>query len=286
MSATPNLSSAAEHRRQQAALVASGVVAARTAQRDTLDRLVALILALRLVLFRRGAAAVPAMLAEQGIDADPVAEPGFGPMVDVASDGRPMRSLLELARTDPGVDLDRVVATQLQDAGRAGESLAVAARPAVTTYTRMLQLPSCGRCVILAGRAYRWSTGFQRHPLCDCIHIPTTEAAAGDVRTDPVAAIRSMTEVEQSKALTVAGARAVRDGADPAQVVNARRGMSTAQVAGRALAVTSEGTTRRGAARKAMGGRPVRLMPESIYELAEGDRAEAIRLLRLYGYLD
>lgn len=33
-------------------------------------------------------------------------------------------------------------------------------------YVRVLNPPSCGRCAILAGRFYRWSAGFQRHPMC------------------------------------------------------------------------------------------------------------------------
>jgi hypothetical protein len=73
-----------------------------------------------------------------------------------------------------------------------------------------------------------------------------------------------------------AGAAAIRDGADLGQVVNARRGMYTA--AGRSLTV--ESTTRRGVA----PGK-VRLMPEQIYREARGDRDEAIRLLKRFGYL-
>ena len=42
--------------------------------------------------------------------------------------------------------------------------------------------------------------------------------------------------------------------------------------------MTTEGTGRR-------QRKPVRLMPESIYEIANGDRTEAIRLLRFHGYI-
>lgn len=75
------------------------------------------------------------------------------------------------------------------------------------------------------------------------------------------------------------GAKAIRDGADPGQVVNARRGMAVS--AGRT--VTTEGTSRRGFARSRLGG-AVRLMPEQIYRDASS-REEAVRLLRLHGYL-
>ena len=79
----------------------------------------------------------------------------------------------------------------------------------------------------------------------------------------------------QEDVFTVAGARAIRDGADMAQVVNARRGMTTAQVGAERILATKAGATR---------GR-VRLMPETIMQIAGSDRPEAIRLLRLHGYL-
>ena len=47
---------------------------------------------------------------------------------------------------------------------------------------------------------------------------------------------------------------------------------------------TTEGTTKRAAWRKANPTRLVRLRPESIYAFAK-DREDAIRLLRVYGYL-
>jgi hypothetical protein len=134
---------------------------------------------------------------------------------------------------------------------------------------------TCDRCLILAGRVYRWNAGFQRHPRCDCRHIPATEDVAGDLTTDPKAAFEAMPAAEQERVFGKAGAEAIRDGADMARVVNARRGMYTA--GGRLF--TREATTRRGT------GRRVRLMPEQIYREAEGNRGEAIRLLRLHGYI-
>lgn len=270
MATSARLQTASEFHAEQARLVASGVVAVRRVQGESLGTLERVMLALRLLLFRRAVAAVPAMLAEQGVSADPVATPTFGPLAAVASDGRPMRSLLDLARSQ-NVNLDRIVATQLQDTGRMGESLATAVRPRVSGYVRMLNLPSCSRCIQLAGRVYRWNSGFQRHPLCDCVHIPTTEDAAGDLRTDPRLAFESMTPEQQDRSFGKAGAEAVRDGADVSQVVNARRGgVQTAQMFGRELLTTAT-------------GRP-RLMPESIYRIAD-DRADAIRLLTRFGYI-
>ena len=99
-----------------------------------------------------------------------------------------------------------------------------------------------------------------------------------------------MSEAEQDRAFTKAGAEAVRVGADPVQVVNARRGMSTA-ADGRL--VTSEGASvsRRGSVRgvagramRAAGVSGPRLMPESIIRIADTP-AERVRILKAYGYI-
>jgi hypothetical protein len=223
-------------------------------------------------------------------------------LAGVASDGRDLTSLLyqpvistlvaiKKGATIPraraiGLNtLDMIARTQVADAGRAAESIAMVARPKVQGYVRMLSLPSCSRCIILAGKFYRWNTGFQRHPRCDCLHVPSQENVAGDVRTDPRALFESMTTAEQDKTFGQAGAQALRDGADLNQVVNARRGMDTATVFGRTVQHTREGITRRGLAGQRLGKSPVRLMPEQIYKEAKGNREEAIRLLRRYAYI-
>jgi hypothetical protein len=205
----------------------------------------------------------------------------------VASDGRDLRSLLRqpaiTALTSIGAGdsparamasgrfaLDMIVRTQVADAVRTADGVALTARPQLPGYVRMLSLPSCSRCVLLAGRRYRWNAGFNRHPRCDCTSIPARENVAGDIRTDPKAYFRSLTPAEQDRTFTAAGAQAIRDGADIGQVVNARRGMYTA------------GTVK---ATHANAGRRIRLMPEQIYKEAGNDRAEAVRLLKLHGYL-
>jgi hypothetical protein len=152
----------------------------------------------------------------------------------------------------------------------------------VAGYIRMMTPPSCARCAVLAGRFYRWNDGFQRHPLCDCLHIPATEDAPDDSRTDPRAAVLAGEVTDISKAEE----RAIRDGADVGQVVNSRRGMYEA--GGRKF--TTEGTTRRGFAAakfRQQSGRRIRqrLRPEQIYREANGNRTEALRLLNLHGYI-
>lgn len=216
-----------------------------------------------------------------------------------AADGRDLDTLLYLpvARTQIALRrgasmpealaigenlLSQIVATETVDAGRTADGVAVVARPQLAGYIRMLTPPSCARCVVLAGKFYRWNDGFERHPNCDCLHIPANEDALDDLRTDPRAAVLAGQTVGLSKADT----QAIRDGADVGQVVNSRRGMYTA--GGRKF--TTEGVTRRGFAAgrfKKQTGRGIRqrLRPEQIYLEAHGDRDEALRLLRLHGYL-
>lgn len=207
----------------------------------------------------------------------------------VASDGRALSGLLynpaiqALQAIGSGVSiqdalslglvaLDMMVRTQVADAGRAADGAAVAARGC--GYTRQLTPPSCSRCAVLAGKFYRWNAGFQRHPRCDCVHVPCTPGFSKNLKVSPRAYFDSLTEREQRRVFTVAGAQAIRDGSDIGQVVNARRGMQTA--GGRVT--TTESTTRRGVARRG------RLMPEQIYKDAKS-RDEALRMLREHGYL-
>lgn len=204
--------------------------------------------------------------------------------------------------------------TILADSWRTAESLHMATRN--VGYVRAVNGGACGRCVILAGRWYRWNRGFDRHPGCKCYHIPASENVAGDWTTDPRAYFDSRTPAEQIKLMgSRANAQAVIDGADMGQIVNAYRRTNGLQVAGlspiqtarygsRAVRFTTEGTTRRGSAYAAMrehgavkaandamaaGQRyhhtqVARIMPQSIYQHASS-RSEALRLLRLYGWI-
>lgn len=255
-------------------------------------RIVTLVTGGQLLAAQQADAYTAAALAVQGVVAGTEHAVVPATLAGIASDGRSLAGLLfepvitvkeqigqgvapAVARARAGLQLDMIVRTQVADAGRVADGVAITSRPHVSGFVRLLSAPSCSRCAILAGRWYRWNAGFQRHPRCDCRSIPASEDAAGDLRTDPKAYFGSLTPQQQDKAFTKAGAQAIRDGADIGQVVNARRGMYTA--GGRQL--TAESTTSRGR-RKG-----VRLMPEQIYREANGDRAEAIRLLRLHGYL-
>jgi len=241
---------------------------------------------------RGGDEYVVAALAYQGVSSGLAGVLQPGAFALSAADGRDLSGLLSYpafevsAFIDQGMDhtqalaigerhLDRIVATEVSDAARVATGVAVASDRKTVGYVRMLTPPSCSRCIILAGRKYKWNAGFERHPQCDCVHIPVAEDVAGDVRTDPKAYFDSLSEEEQNATFTKAGAQALRDGADLSRVVNARRGIYTAG----GKKYTTEATTRRGT------GRRVRLMPEQIYIEANGDRDEAIRLLKLHGYI-
>lgn len=279
-------------------------------------------------------------------------------LAGVASDGRPLGSLLEQPAIATRVALSQgatqsrafatgeaalsmILRTQVADAGRVADGVAIAARPR-TGYVRMLVGSTCSRCAVLAGKFYRYNDGFLRHPRCDCLHIPAKgEAAARSegLISDPKEYFDSLSKSEQDRVFTNAGAQAIRDGANPSQVVNARRGarglsqagrltldeqrmlrggrargqIETVDVFGRQVFVTTEGTTRRGLAgrRLSLSGtveeagetvrrlsrtgvverqvrrqraRAPRLMPESIYQLADS-REHAILLLRKFGYI-
>lgn len=248
-----------------------------------------------------GAVMVRAALAEQRVRSTPDARFQPESLVGWASDGRPLESLLAtpagvaLDALDAGVDagtalargqvsVERIARTQITDAGRVAAGVEVATRPRVG-WVRMLTPPSCDRCLILAGQFYRWSDGFDRHPNDDCVSIPAAENRPGDYRTDPEAYLRTLSAEEQDRLLGKANAQAWRDGADLNQVVNAKRGMATTADG---VKITTAGATTRGLAGQRLGARSgrtaTRLVPESIYRLAR-DRSDALRLLKLHGYV-
>jgi hypothetical protein len=224
-----------------------------------------------------------------------------------ASDGRPLESLLDVpdrtvrrlvddgatleqARAQGEAQLDRIVATQVQDAARITTGVALANDTAIKGYVRHLTLPSCNRCIILAGVFYRWSDGFKRHPNCDCIHIPAAVSA------EPLSAkaiFDSLSDEERRKAgWSGSDVRAIEDGADLAQVTNAHRALKSVTIAGREVRTTKVGTSKRALAgqrlRAAGQRRPVRLTPESIYLEAHRqrwNREQTLDALRLHGYI-
>jgi hypothetical protein len=176
-----------------------------------------------------------------------------------------------------GAFLSMVTRTVIADTGRQADQAAMVGNRQVTSYVRVVELPACARCIILAGREYSVSTGFQRHPNCDCTMEPVTKRKAG-YTLDAKDMYDRMSPEQRRKVFGEAGARAIDDGANIYSVVNARKHMAKVEMFGRQVQVTYTGT---GSKRKK---RPPRLMPEEIYKQAE-DRNHAIRLLYKNGYL-
>lgn len=291
------LTSGLEHYRRQQVITVAGLQAARRAKGRGSRSVAQVVTAYQILAARDATESVPLMLDEQGIDAPAEGDVAYNSVSGQASDGRPLDTLFDQAETD--AQFDMMVATQLQDAARIAAGIAIVSRPQVTGYVRMLNPPSCSRCAILAGKFFKWNKGFERHPRCDCRHIPSSESLAGDLTTNPQAYFDSLSEAEQRRIFTNKGAGAIRDGADPAAIVNARRNMASVgddylvarggKVRGGSGAgpAPAEGPDLLGFLREANAGvatGPGRLSPEGIYRLA-GSRTEAIDLLRTHGYI-
>jgi hypothetical protein len=219
--------------------------------------------------------------------------------------------------------LSLIVQTAIADAGRQADRVDATAKQ-VTRYVRVVQAGACSRCAVLAGKA-DYSTAFLRHPRCHCTSMPLFGSDNAPVPEGFYASdldyFDSLSKSEQDRVFTNQGARAIRDGADVSQVVNARRGAdlrpgglrqrTTAlsnelgvDEKGNPIKVftTGEGTTMRGAYGRAEYRRKqefikpkgeryrrtanARLMPETIYQVARGDQARAVALLRQYGYIN
>lgn len=182
-----------------------------------------------------------------------------------------------------------LVSSEVTQAGRDAAQAAMTATPAVHGYVRMVSGAACSRCIILAGKSYRWNASFQRHPHCGCTGIPALENRPGHLTTSPHAFFDHLSVEQQNLRFGAADAQAIREGADMFQVVNARRGMYTTTVFGRDIQATTEGMTRRGIAaqRLAASGAPrgLRLTVAQIYADAGEDRDLALALLRRNAYI-
>lgn len=165
-----------------------------------------------------------------------------------------------LEQVEQDWQFDRLVESMVQDAGRVAQSVSVAVRPRIG-FVRFLNPPSCARCAVLAGRVYRYSQGFDRHPGCDCTMLPTTIANDQFVH-DPA----DLVEQGLVTGLSKADRKALADGADLGQIVNVRLRKAGLSKSGRVI-------SRR--------GRPT---PESIYR-ANPTREEAVAALKAAGYL-
>lgn len=215
--------------------------------------------------------------------------------------------------------LATIIGAAIQDAGRQADHT-IATGKGYTHYVRVVSPGACSRCAILAGKD-SYQNAFLRHPRCKCTSAPLPDdlsSPAGTFNT-PTDYFESLSRAEQDKAFTKSGAYAIRNGANPVSVVNARRGALNAgglngspnrmvkTVIGRKadgspleVFLTHEGTTARGAFFKSESAltqqvtrtgnyrrsTTVRLMPEQIQVMSDGNPARARELLKKYGYLD
>lgn len=173
---------------------------------------------------------------------------------------------LESALAVGGRVLDKIVFSEVTAAGIWADQAAMTVRPNLTGYVRMVSPGACKDCVILAGKWFRWNEGFERHPWCNCRHIPAAEALDGDYSTDPYAYFNRLSRAEQDKLLGSSAAQTVRDGGDIYRVVNVQnRGLGASRQA-------------------AKYGTPTKMTPQQIY--AQGlPREHTLAMLRAEGYI-
>lgn len=218
-----------------------------------------------------------------------------------------------------GVSMMQVMAaTLVQDAGRGADKVASVSRGGVMM-ARVIQPGACSRCAILAGVGH-FTRHFERHPGCRCQTIPVSTTRdvvdlPDGLYSSPEEYFKDLSAAEQERVFGKAGAEAIRAGADPIQVVNARRGafrhpsgrLRLTEVGTRPDGTpimgyrTAEGTSARGVFGRNeinwMGNayrgkndryrktRTQRLMPETIMQWADGDPNRAVQLLKRYGYI-
>lgn len=201
------------------------------------------------------------MVTDQGTEA---AAEAFLNSVGFAAEAARLLEVIEKTADDE-FRFNRAVESVLQDTARAAQEVATAAlepeKPVTEVgWVRHLTLPSCSRCAVLAGRVYRFSQGFQRHPGCDCVMVPTV------IGSDAAYDLQELARSGQVTGLSKADRAALADGADFNQVVNVRNRSAGLAESGRVLE---------------RAGRPT---PEGIFRMAS-DRAEALNLLTRFGYL-
>lgn len=222
---------------------------------------------------------IPTVLEETGQLRTQLAEPNAQALVGLTGAGFPTGEALSVATirakqsvasgsttsmalNEAGKWLSYSAGTILSDTGRAAEGLGMHAWPS-HGWVRVLSTPSCSRCVILAGKWFKRNDGFDRHPGCDCHHMPASEVISGDLTVDPGAYYESLDDAGKLKfAGSHGNLKAIESGADINQIVNAyrttggvyraserlSRGAVEAQIRlyGRESKFSIEGITRRG----------------------------------------
>lgn len=207
---------AADHHQAQTRLATATVIAARriwARMGDDFDASWQTVQPALVVLFNAGQLAaarlaepyLTAVLAETGQPDAPVATVRARGFIGSAADGRPLPNVLQgavvtakQARSEmttnealaqAGRWLDMVAETAIADTARSAVTTGITVRPGIDGYVRSTGGHSCSRCLVLAGKFYKYNTGFARHPRCHCIHTPSTRHRAGDF-TETLTAVR------------------------------------------------------------------------------------------------
>jgi len=162
--------------------------------------------------------------------------------------------------------LATVVKTAIADAGRAGDDV-MSANKGFTHYIRVVQPGACSRCAILAGKSSA-EKPFLRHPNCHCTSMPANQKTPAGFFHGPDDYFQSLSREEQDRIFTQSGAYAIRNGADPIKVVNARRGASGIGYASQGGVKASAATRNR--LQKVTIGRRADGSPLQVYATSEG----------------
>jgi hypothetical protein len=246
---------------------------------------------------------LPALVAEAGELDAPLAVANSAALSGVTAWGADLGEVLDVAprvvlsRISTGMPvpeamragqdwLSLVANTEISDSGRMSMDVSAGLRGNIIGYVRVTSGSSCARCAILAGRLYRKSQGFLRHPRCDCTMRPITKSEWDrhevSPSTDPKTYFRSLSDADQDRVFGKAGAEAIRNGGDMSRVVNVtgrKSGLSTP-----GSPYTTEGTTRRAAANARRGGAR-RLTPQAIFDRYGEDSSAYLRALHQHGYI-
>lgn len=117
-----------------------------------------------------------------------------------------------------------VAQAALHDMARNADRVLGAGR-GYTRYVRVVNGSACSRCAILSG-IYSGPDAFKRHVGCQCgtVMLSDDHKVPQGLYSSPEEHFASLSRAEQDRVYTKAGAEAIRRGADPVKVVNARRG--------------------------------------------------------------
>ncbi len=224
----------------------------------------------------------PRSLSGYGSQGVPLDDALYSPVIGVKSQiksGAPLADAMLYGATA----ISSLSSTIVADTGREAMQMDMITRKQ-TGYVRVVEAGACSRCIILAGKFFRWNAGFLRHPSCQCKHMPAKSKEWAEDEgwfADPYKAFEGMSADEQHRIFGEYSSQAIRDGADMFQVVNATSPRAGMYAGGR---MTREGTTRFGNFRQTSQYRN-RLTPYGIYGDGSRSREQVIQALTDNGYI-